>query len=171
MQQLSGRALEIVSGRSELPSHIVQEYRARLGIRFELPDYVESSVRVPRRRSCSTARRGRCDCSNVGTLLMAAIQSDTGQPVSCGSCKAYLLSLNRVSSHDHAAIVQKLYAEISWPPSWRATHGDKEGQRKRIGEIVSGVLAAATTTCATPRRRASRPTPRANRPVRSTSHR
>jgi hypothetical protein len=40
MQQLSGRALEIVSGRSELPFHVVQEYRARLGIRFELPDYV-----------------------------------------------------------------------------------------------------------------------------------
>jgi adenine/guanine phosphoribosyltransferase-like PRPP-binding protein len=119
-----------------------------------------------------TAKRGRCtDCSDAGTLMLAAIQDDTGQPVSCGSCKAYLLSLNRVSSHDHAAIVQKLYAEISWPPSWRATHGDKEGQRKRIGEIVTGVLAASTTKCATPRRRASRPTPRANRPVRSTSHR
>jgi hypothetical protein len=52
-----------------------------------------------------------------------------------------------MSGHDHAAIVQKLYAEISWPQSWRATHGDRDGQRKRIGEIVSGVLASATTTC------------------------
>jgi adenine/guanine phosphoribosyltransferase-like PRPP-binding protein len=152
MQQLSGRALEIVSGRSELPSHIVQEYRARLGVQFELPDYVESSARVPQRRSCSTAKRGRCtDCSDAGTLMMSAIQNDTGQPISCGSCKTYLLSLNRMSAHDHAAIVQKLYAEISWPPSWRAANGDKEGQRKRIGEIVSGVLAAATTTCQTPK--------------------
>jgi adenine/guanine phosphoribosyltransferase-like PRPP-binding protein len=127
--------------------------------------------RSTQRRSCSTGKRPCQDCSNAGTLMLAAIQADTGQPVSCGSCKTYLLSLNRMSAHDHAAIVQKLYAEISWPPSWRATHNDKEGQRKRIGEIVSGVLAAATTTCATPRRRASRPTPRANRPVRSTSHR
>lgn len=106
----------------------------------------------PRRRSCSTSKRGKCtDCSNAGTLMMAAIQADTGQPVSCGSCKAYLLSLNRTSTHDHAAIVQKLFAEISWPPHWRATHGDKEGQRKRIAEIVSGVLASATTACPTPR--------------------
>jgi hypothetical protein len=79
--------------------------------------------------------------------MMEAIQADTGQPVSCGSCKTYLLSLDRMSAHDHAAITQKLYAEISWPQSWRAAHGDKEGQRKRIGEIVSGVLASATTAC------------------------
>ncbi len=107
--------------------------------------------KAPQRRSCSTSKRGRCDCSNVGTLLMAAIQADTGQPVSCGSCKTYLMSLNSMAAHDYAAIVQKLYAEISWPPSWRAANGDKEGQRKRIGEIVSGVLAAATTTCQTPK--------------------
>jgi hypothetical protein len=109
------------------------------------------SKKTPQRRSCSTAKRGKCDCSNVGTLLMTAIQADTGQPVSCGSCKSYLLSLNSMAAHDHAAIVQKLYAEISWPPSWRATHGDKEGQRKRIAEIVSTALASATTTCKTPK--------------------
>ncbi len=101
----------------------------------------------PQRRT-STSKRGKCsDCSNAGTLLMEAIQTDTGRPVSCGSCKTYLLSLDRMSAHDHASIVQKLYAEISWPQSWRAAHGDKDGQRKRIGEIVSGVLASATTTC------------------------
>ena len=105
----------------------------------------------PQRRSCGT-KRGKCtDCSNAGTLMMEAVQADTGQPITCGSCKAYLLSLDRMSSHDHAAIVQKLYAEIAWPQSWRATHGDKDGQRKRISGIVSGVLAAATTTCKTPR--------------------
>ena len=102
----------------------------------------------PQRRSCSSTKRSRNNCSNAGTLMMEAIQTDTGQPVSCGSCKAYLLSLDRMSSHDHAAIVQKLYAEIAWPQSWRAAHGDKDGQRKRISEIVSGVLAVATTTCA-----------------------
>ncbi len=108
----------------------------------------------PRRKSCSTSKRGKCtDCSNAGTLMMAAVQTDTGQPVSCGSCKAYLLSLDRMSSHDHAAIVQKLYAEIAWPQSWRAAHGDKDGQRARIGEIVSGVLATATTACKVVRQR------------------
>jgi len=128
-------------------------------------------VSGPQRRSCSSGRKPCKECSNLGTLLITAIETETGQRISCGDCRHYLSGLNRTSSHDHAAIVQKLYAEISWPPSWRAKHGDKEGQRKRIGEIVSGVLAAATATCPTPRRRASRPTPRANRPVRSTSHR
>jgi len=159
MQQLSGRALEIVSGRSELPFDVVQEYRAKLGIRFELPDYIESSAKGPQRRPCSTANRGRCDCSNVGTLMLTAIEAETGRPVSCGSCKAYLISLNKQPDHDHAAIVQKLYAEISWPPHWRTAHGDKEGQRKRIGEIVSSVLESATATCITrpkPVRRTSR---------------
>jgi hypothetical protein len=113
--------------------------------------------KAPQRKPCNAAKRGRCtDCSDAGTLMMAAIQTDTGQPVSCGSCKTYLLSLNRMSAHDHAAIVQKLYAEISWPPSWRAKHGDKEGQRKRIGEIVSSALAVATTTCATTRPKPAR---------------
>jgi hypothetical protein len=109
----------------------------------------------PQRKSCGS-KRSCTDCSNAGTLMMAAIEVDTGQPVSCGSCKTYLLSLNEMSSHDHAAIVQKLYAEISWPQSWRATHGDKDGQRKRIGEIVSGVLATATTTCKVVRPQAAR---------------
>ena len=114
------------------------------------------AIREPRE-----PRRETRVCSNVGTLLMAVIQTDTGQPVSCGSCKTYLLSLNRTSTHTHAAIVQKLYAEISWPPHWRATHGDKDGQRKRISELVSGVLASATTSCPAPRaqriQRAQRP--------------
>jgi len=149
IKTLSGRLLEIVSGLSELPIDVVIKYRERLSSSFTLPELIQQSA-GPQRKSCSTGKRGKCtDCSNAGTLLMAAIQEDTGQPVSCGSCKTYLLSLDRMSSHDHAAIVQKLYAEISWPQSWRATHGDKEGQRKRIGEIVSGVLAIATTACAT----------------------
>ena len=109
------------------------------------------SKKTPQRRSCSTAKRGKCDCSNVGTLLMTAIQADTGQPVSCGSCKSYLLSLNSMAAHDHTAIVQKLYAEISWPPHWRSAHGNKENQRKRIAEIVSTALASATTTCKMPK--------------------
>jgi len=69
MQQLLGRALEIVSGRSELPSHIVQEYRARLGIRFDLPDYaaakppkiVPPSLNGKAGRAVATAPRKPCN--------------------------------------------------------------------------------------------------------------
>ena len=127
---------------------ICQENKPRLDAILAGETWVQPKATVgPQRKSCGT-KRGKCtECSNAGTLMMEAIQTDTGQPVSCGSCKTYLLSLNRMSSHDHAAIVQKLYAEISWPQSWRATHGDKEGHRKRISQIVSGVLASAATTC------------------------
>jgi hypothetical protein len=129
---------------------ICRENKARIDAILSGEPWVNpQGKKSPQRRSCSTAKRGRCDCSNLGTLLMAAIQADTGQPVSCGSCKSYLLSLNSMAAHDYAAIVQKLYAEISWPPSWRSAHGDKESQRKRIGEIVAQALGVAETTCST----------------------
>jgi adenine/guanine phosphoribosyltransferase-like PRPP-binding protein len=101
----------------------------------------------PERRSCNTTKRGRCDCSNVGALLKTAIELDIGRHLSCGSCKTYLLQLNKTTTHDPAAIVRKLYGEIEWPPHWRATHGDEEGQWKRVTEIVSQALGIAETTC------------------------
>lgn len=108
---------------------------------------------APGRRSCNTSNRGKCsECSNLGTLLTVAIETETGQRISCGTCRNYLSGLNRTSTHDHAAIVQKLYSEISWPPHWRANNGDKDGQKKRIAEIVTAALQAATTTCEVPRR-------------------
>ena len=110
-----------------------------------------TSKKAPSRKSCASGRKSCSECSNLGTLLTVAIETETGHRINCGSCRNYLSGLNRTSKHDHAAIVQKLYAEISWPPHWRANNGDKEGQRKRIGEIVSGVLASATTACAAPR--------------------
>lgn len=101
-----------------------------------------------RRRSCGPGPRGQCtECSDLGTMLTAAIETDTGQRISCGSCRNYLAGLNRVSVHDAAAIIQTLYAEISWPPHWRSCHGDKDNQRKRIGEIVATAMKSATTTC------------------------
>jgi hypothetical protein len=89
------------------------------------------------------------DCSNLGTLLTSAIEAETGQRISCGSCRNYLSGLNKTSTHDQTAIVQKLYAEIAWPQHWRATHVDNDGRRKRISEIVSNAIASATTACAT----------------------
>ena len=132
---------------------ICQENKPRLDAILAGETWVQPKATVgPQRKSCSSSKRGKCaNCSDAGTLMMRAIEADTGKPVTCGSCKTYLMSLNRMSSHDHAAIVQKLYAEISWPQSWRVTHGDRDGQRKRIGEIVSGVLASATTACARPK--------------------
>ncbi len=104
------------------------------------------------RRSCSGAKRGKCaDCSNLGTLLTAAIEAETGQRITCGDCRNYLTGLNRTAAHDAVAIVQKLYAEISWPPHWRATHSDNDARKKRIGEIVATAMQSATTACKTPK--------------------
>jgi adenine/guanine phosphoribosyltransferase-like PRPP-binding protein len=125
-----------------------------------------TSKKAPSRKSCASGRKSCSECSNLGTLLTVAIETETGHRINCGSCRNYLSGLNRTSTHDHAAIVQKLYAEISWPPHWRVNNGDKEGQRKRIAEIVSGVLASATTSCPTPR-----PQRQQSRPARNTSHR
>ena len=132
---------------------ICQENKPRLDAILAGETWTQpKSTAGPQRKSCNTGKRGKCtDCSNAGTLMLRAIETDTSQPVTCGSCRTYLLSLNRMSAHDHEAIVKKLYAEISWPQSWRATQGDKDGQRKRIGEIVSGVLASATVSCPTPK--------------------
>ena len=153
LRQLKGRPLEICSGLSGLDWNTVSGYRAMFADQgYELPPWPEATKAIPQRNACSTVGRGKCsDCANVGTLLTAAIEADTGRTVSCGSCRTYLATLNRITDHDQAAIIQKLYAEISWPPHWRTAHGDKDGQRKRISEIVSGVLAVATTACAAPK--------------------
>lgn len=99
------------------------------------------------RHSCKQSQ-----CSKVGSLLIVAIEAETGRTITCGTCRQYLTGLNRAASHDHAAIVQKLYAEISWPSRWREANGDKDGQKKRIGEIVSAALASATACEPKPRR-------------------
>lgn len=112
----------------------------------------QKEQKKPGRKSCGSGRKSCGDCSNVGTLLMNAIEADTGRKVTCGSCKTYLMSLNKKPTTDSAAIEKKLYAEIEWSPHWRATHGDKSGQKKRIAEIVATALQNATTTCEMPRR-------------------
>jgi hypothetical protein len=53
--------------------------------------------------------------STVGDEIKAAIESSAGIKITCGTCLAYLQALNQTTSHDHAAIVKTLAAEISWP--------------------------------------------------------
>jgi hypothetical protein len=87
---------------------------------------------------------------------------DIGRPVSCGDCRRYLESLNRTPSIDQSQVVQKLYAEISWSPQWRTTHGDKDGQRLRIAQLVAEAVNKATTTCRVPKVRAVLPARKPN---------
>lgn len=107
----------------------------------------------PGRRSCNGSGRKSCgDCSNLGTLLMDAIEADTGQKITCGTCKTYLISLNKKPTSDASAICLKLYAEVPWPIGWRHKYKDKDSQKGRIAEIVAAALQSATMTCETPRR-------------------
>lgn len=127
---------------------ICRENKARIDAILSGETWVHpASKKAPSRKACSSGRKSCSDCSNLGTLLTMAIEAETGQRISCGTCRNYLTGLNRTSTHDHAAIVQKLFAEISWPPHWRTLHGDKDGRRKRIGEIVTTAMQSATTTC------------------------
>jgi hypothetical protein len=53
--------------------------------------------------------------SSVGDEIKALCESSAGIKITCGTCLAYLQALNQTTSHDHAAIVKTLAAEISWP--------------------------------------------------------
>ena len=105
------------------------------------------------RKSCGSSKRGRCaERSTVGTLLRSAVEADIGRKIACGSCTQYLKSLNAESTHDAALIAQRLYAEFEWPPAWRTKYGDKDGQKKRIAEIVEvAIKNAPPVSCNTPR--------------------
>jgi adenine/guanine phosphoribosyltransferase-like PRPP-binding protein len=154
---LKGRSLQIASGLAGMTVEQVLHYREYFRNQgFALPEYDAQLPVAPRR---SSGPRKQCrECSIVGTLMRSAIERETGRRITCGSCGSYLKSLNTMPVHDAAAITQKLYAEIAWPPEWRAKYGDKVGQKNRIGEIVATVLAAAPAASCAPRQR--KPAPR-----------
>jgi len=140
--------------------HLCRKDKARIDAHLSGETPAQKEPKRPGRRSCSGSGRKSCgDCSNLGTLLMDAVEADTGRKIACGSCKRYLMLLNKKPTNDPAAIERWMYAQIEWPQHWRATYGDKDGQKKRIAEIVSTVLQSATTTCepkpSRPRRAAS----------------
>lgn len=55
------------------------------------------------------------NASTVGDEIKAAIESAVAIKITCGTCLGYLQTLNQTTKHDHAKIVEKLAAEISWP--------------------------------------------------------
>jgi hypothetical protein len=77
------------------------------------------------------------DVSTVGKKIKARIEKETGITITCGTCLAYLQTLNQTTSHDHAAIVKKLQAEISWPREWRQKQAD---ERQAISDLISPVV-------------------------------
>lgn len=72
MKTLSGRAMQIVSGESELPFHIVQQYRARLGGAFILPEEPAGISRTPE-KAVKTSRKKPCTTCKQKSALSRAI--------------------------------------------------------------------------------------------------
>jgi hypothetical protein len=71
MRQLSGRALEIVSGLSELPPHIVQQYRERLGGAFILPEEPAGINRKTGRAVKTSCKKPCTTCKQKSALSRA----------------------------------------------------------------------------------------------------
>jgi FkbM family methyltransferase len=75
--------------------------------------------------------------STVGTEILAAVESEIGQPITCGSCKTYILSLNNQAEHDHDAIAKRLAAEVPMPIEYRERVADR---RERMSEVISHIV-------------------------------
>jgi len=77
--------------------------------------------------------------STVGEQIKTLIESTAGIKITCTTCRGYLQSLNETTEHDHKSIVQKLYAEISWPREWKEKQDDV---RQAISDLIAPVVAA-----------------------------
>jgi len=74
------------------------------------------------------------DASTIGTQIRQRIKEETGVELTCGSCLAFLKSLNRTTEHNHEAIVIKLASEVPWPQEWR-----EKNTRRR--DVISAMIA------------------------------
>ena len=77
------------------------------------------------------------DVSDVGSKLIEVIETETGRRIGCRECRNYLLWLNKKATHDHTAILKKLYAEIEWPREWRDQQPDV---RQSISKLISPIV-------------------------------
>jgi hypothetical protein len=78
--------------------------------------------------------------STVGEQIKTVIESTAGIKITCGTCLGYLQALNETTEHDHRAIVQKLYAEISWPRAWKEKQVDV---RQAISDLIAPIVPAS----------------------------
>jgi len=80
------------------------------------------------------------DVSDIGSRMLAAFTVATGQEVSCGSCRSYMLSLNRSESHVEDDVVRNVYINLPIPHTIRELHPDKDSLREWVRGIVHAVL-------------------------------
>lgn len=75
--------------------------------------------------------------SNVGTLIMQAIEQSIGGTISCGPCRGYLARLNRTAEHDVEVITQWLSANLAWPAEWKAKNTRR---REAISAMITPII-------------------------------
>ena len=80
------------------------------------------------------------EMSDVGTKLIAAFESAFGSAITCGSCKAYLKSLNYSWKHDQHKVIAKIYAELPIPPVLRDTFKTTVERKEWIAAIVRPII-------------------------------
>lgn len=77
------------------------------------------------------------DVSTIGTQILSALEARIGSRINCGTCRGYILGLNRQASHNHEAIVDELY-RIGLPIANIVKGAEKS--RAWIAEAISGVI-------------------------------
>jgi FkbM family methyltransferase len=75
--------------------------------------------------------------STVGSEILAAVQKEIGQTITCGACLGYILGLNNQAEHDHDAIVRRLAAEVPMPIEYRERVTDR---RERMSEVICSIV-------------------------------
>jgi hypothetical protein len=63
----------------------------------------------------SAAAKKTADVCDIGTKILVIVQQQIGKAVTCGTCRGFILGLNRTLEHDHNAIARKIAADVEWP--------------------------------------------------------
>jgi hypothetical protein len=78
--------------------------------------------------------------SSIGTRIQEAVESAIGSNITCGTCLAFIQSLNYQDSHDHKQIVDTLLKDFPWPIAWREQH---KNRREAISAIIQPIVSAS----------------------------
>lgn len=111
--------------------------KCRAGMVANLDDLYSQPVNPQTPIPAKPAKLNVPDLSTIGTQILSALESRIGSRISCGTCRSYILGLNRQSVHNHDALVDELY-RIGLPISG-IVRGAKESQ-EWISEAISGVV-------------------------------
>jgi len=128
----------------DIADRLVSEMRVSDGVRDAIKAIVEVAMIAEAEANPIAAKPEKDpDVSDVGNRLREAIEAAGKYTMTCGTCIAFLQSLNRKTEHDADAIVQRLVKEIQLPASIREEVGGIAEQRVWLLAIVSRIIVTA----------------------------